>query len=159
MKIAFTQKEYARLLEMSFIATWVASAHDTNSAAARRYAPVEQKLFGLATQMGCADYIDGSPEDGGTLYPSVKLEEETPASKAIDDFEDSSFWERLASMLAERDYEREVLKNPLPDHLSDEERGEHLLKRVGEIEERYWSEFEKNGLDNLLVLFGTDRLS
>ena len=30
---------------------------------------------------------------------------------------------------------------------------------VGELEEKYWAEFEKNGLDNVLVLFGTDRLS
>jgi hypothetical protein len=159
MKIAFTQKEYARLLEMSYIATWVASAHDEDSPAARRYADLEQKLFALAKPLGCADYVDGDGENGEPIYPSRKLEEETPATKAIDDFEENVFWDELASRLAERDYTRELLKNPLPEGIPDEERRDHLLKRVGELEERYWAEFEKNGLDNVIVLFGTNRLS
>lgn len=159
MKIAFTQKEYARLLEMSYIAMWVAGSHDENSPAARRYTELEQKLFAAATPMGCADYVDGSPEDGQPLYPSIKLEEESPAAKAIDAFEDASFWDELASRLAERDYTREILKTPLPPNMSKEARDDHLIKRVGELEEKYWAEFEKGGLDNLLVLFGTDRLS
>ena len=159
MKIAFTQKEYARLLEMSYIAMWVAGSHDENSPAARRYAELEQKLLTLATPMGCADYVEGTAEDGHPLYPSRKLEEESPATKAIESFEDASFWDELATRLAERDYTRELLKNPLDPGLSEDERHEHLVRRVGELEERYWAEFEKNGLDNLLMLFGTDRLS
>ncbi|MGC4072007.1 MAG: hypothetical protein QM760_05730 [Nibricoccus sp.] len=159
MKIAFTQKEYARLLEMSYIAMWVAGSHDENSPAARRYAELEQKLLAAATPMGCADYVEGDPEDGQPLFPSRKLEEDSPATKAIDAFEDASFWDELASRLAERDYARELLKTPLPLNMSDEARHEHLVKRVGELEERYWKEFEKSGLDNFLVLFGTDRLS
>lgn len=159
MKITFTQKEYARLLEMAYIAMWVAGAHNTESAAARRYAELEQKLFELATPMGCADYVDSSPEDNGPLGPSRKLEEETPARKAIENFEEANFWDELATRLAERDYARELLKNPLPDSLTPKERNEHLMTRLAELEDRYWSEFEKNGMDNLLILFGTDRLS
>lgn len=159
MKIAFTQKEYARLLEMSYIATWVAGAHNEESPAARRYADLEQKLYTLATPMGCADYVDDAGDEGQPLYPSRKLEEDSPATKAIDEFEDASFWDELASRLAERDYARELLKTPLPANLGDEERHAHLAKRVGDLEERYWKEFEKGGLDNLLILFGTDRLS
>jgi hypothetical protein len=159
MKIAFTQKEYARLLEMTYIATWVAGAHNPESSAARRYAELEQKLLSLATPLGCADYVEGSQESGASLYPSRKLEEETPATKAIEDFEETNFWAELASRLAERDYARELLKNPLPETVTDAERSDQLIKRVGELEKRYWAEFEKDGLDNLLILFGTNRLS
>lgn len=160
MKIAFTQKEYARLLEMSYIAMWVAGSHDENSPAARRYAELEQKLLAAAAPMGCADYVDGDPALGEPLSPSQKFDDEDSApAKAIDAFEDASFWDGLASRLAERDYAREVLKTPLPAGISDGERDEHLMKRVGQLEEKYWAEFEKSGLDNLLVLFGTDRLS
>jgi hypothetical protein len=160
MKIAFTQKEYARLLEMSYLAMWVAGSHDENSPAVRRYAELEQKLLAAATPMGCADYVEGDAEAGEPLYPSQKLEEEdSPATKAIDAFEDANFWDGLAERLAERDYSRELLKTPLPLNMSDDARHEHLAKRVGELEEKYWAEFEKNGIDNLLVLFGTDRHS
>ena len=160
MKIAFTQKEYARLLEMSYIATWVAASHDEDSPAARRYAELEQKLLAAAVPMGCADYVDGDPETGEELFPSQKLEEEdSPASKAIDAFEDATFWDEFAARLATRDYTRETLKTPLPPDMSDEARHEHFIKRVGELEKKYWAEFEKNGLDNVLLLFGTDRLS
>jgi hypothetical protein len=159
MKIAFTQKEYARLLEMSYIAMSVAGSHDEKSPAVRRYGELEQKLLALATPMGCADYVEGAPEDGQPLYPSRKLEEESPAAKALEAFEDASFWDELAVRLAERDYTREQLKTPLDPGLTEEERQEHFVQRVEELEKRYWAEFEKNGLDNLLVLFGTDRLS
>jgi hypothetical protein len=159
MKLAFTQKEYARLLEMTYIATWIAGAHDDDSAAARRYAELEQKLYAAATPMGCADYVEGDGTEGGVIFPSQKLEEESPATKTIEAFEDASFWDELVSRLAERDYARETLKEPPPAGFSEEERREHMLKRLDELEKRYWAEFEKNGLDNLLVLFGTDRLS
>ncbi len=160
MKIAFTQKEYARLLEMSYLATWVAASHDENSPAARRYAELEQKLLAAATPMGCADYVDGDPESGEELFPSQKLEtEDSPVTKAIDAFEDASFWDGLVERLAERDYAREILKTPLPANMSDDARHEHLARRVGELEEKYWAEFQKSGIDNLLVLFGTDRHS
>jgi hypothetical protein len=158
MKIAFTQKEYARLLEMSHIATWVAGSHDDQNPAARRYANLEQKLLAMATPMGCADYVDADTDDG-TLYPSLKLEEETPATQAIDAYDDATFWESLATRLAKRDYTRELLKEPLPKSLSDDERHAHMAKRLDALEERYWGEFEKHGLDNLMVLFGTERLS
>lgn len=160
MKIAFTQKEYARLLEMTYLAMWVAGSHDENSPAARRYAELEQKLLAAATPMGCADYVEGDPESSEPLFPSQKFEDEdAPTTKAIDAFEDASFWDGLASRLAERDYARELLKNPLPESMDDDERHEHLAKRVGQLEEKYWAEFEKSGIDNLLVLLGTDRLS
>lgn len=159
MKIGFTQKEYARLLEMAYIATWVAGAHNPESPAARRYAELEQKLLSLATPMGCADYVEDSGSPTEPLYPSVKLEEETPATRAIEDFEETNFWAELASRLAERDYARELLKNPLPENITENERSDLLIKRVGELEKRYWAEFEKSGLDNLLILFGTNRLS
>jgi hypothetical protein len=159
MKIAFTQKEYARLLEMSYIATWIASAHDEDSPAARRYADLEQKLYALATPLGCADYVDGDVAPGEPLFPSQKLEEDSHARKALDAFEEDSFWSELVARLAERDYAREQLKNPLPANAGEEERREHLYARVGELEKRYWAEFEKNGLDNLITLFDTNRLS
>ena len=160
MKIAFTQKEYARLLEMSYLAMWVAGSHDENSPAARRYAELEQKLLTAATPMGCADYVEVDPESGEPLFPSQKLDsKDAPTTKAIEAFEDASFWNGLVERLAERDYARELLKNPLPESMDDASRDEHLERRVGELEEKYWAEFEKNGLENLLVLFGTDRLS
>jgi hypothetical protein len=159
MKLAFTQKEYARLLEMAYIAGWVASSHDEESAAARRYAELEQKLLAAATPMGCADYVDGARAELGPLLPSRKLEEESPARKAIERFEEDTFWDELVSRLAERDYAREILKEPLAAGLTEEERQGHMVKRLNALETRYFEEFEKNGLDNLLILFGTDRLS
>lgn len=159
MKIAFTQKEYARLLEMSYLATWVARSHDEDSPAAKRYADLEQKLLAAAAPMGCADLVAGSADDGEPLFPSPKLERSPHVQKAIDAYEDAAFWDALAARLAERDYARELLKSPLPETTGEQERREHFDRRVGEIEERYWAEFEKNGVDNLLILFGTDRLS
>jgi hypothetical protein len=159
MKIHFTQKEYARLLEMSYIATWIAGANDEDSPAARRYADLEQKLYSLAAHLGCGDYVEGDGANGEPLFPSQKLEEDSHARKAIDAFEDDSFWSELVTRLAERDCRRELMKNPLPGDAGEEAHREHLIRRIEELGERYWAEFEKNGLDNVITLFDTNRLS
>jgi hypothetical protein len=160
MKISFTPKEYARLLEIVYLAGWITGAHGTEgTSASRRYAELEQKLFALATPLGCADYVEGDPESGGLLLPSAKLEESEPVRKALDEFTNTSFWEELVARLAERDYARELAKNPLPANTTEDERQAHMANRLKQLEDRYWTEFEKNDLENIVTLFGTDRLS
>ena len=61
MKVSFTAKEYARLLELVHLGLWTVSAHQGEETPAyRRYADLEQKLLELATPLGCADLVEES---------------------------------------------------------------------------------------------------
>jgi hypothetical protein len=100
MKISFTTKEYARLLELAYLGRWVvASRKGEDAPPARRYDDIFKKLFELAPSLGCADLAEES--DDGVPGPSAKLEEEEHVREFIAEFENDTFWSELVTRLAE----------------------------------------------------------
>jgi hypothetical protein len=147
MKVSFTAKEYARLLELAYLGLGVAgSRSDDPESMPERYADVAQKVFALAATFGCADLVEADAD--GQFFPSAKLEE-GPAREKLEKFVDDTFWAELASRLAERDLQAELGATKLSDTLSDEER-----EKLGQLEDGYWREFETNGVDHVQVLRG-----
>src|SRR6185436_12885832 len=56
MKVSFTAKEYARLLELVHLGLWVSGARpDDPATTPERFAAISQKAFALAEPLGCAD--------------------------------------------------------------------------------------------------------
>ena len=56
MKVSFTTKEYARLLELAHLGLWMGGARpDDPATMPERYAELTQKIFGLAETFGCAE--------------------------------------------------------------------------------------------------------
>lgn len=151
VKISFTNKEYARLLELAYLGHWIAASRKGEDApAARRYHDIFQKLLELATSLGCADLVK---EREGLLGPSAKLEEDEHVREFIDEFENDTFWSELVTRLAEGDYAAEQARRALaeapgvePPPTPDE--------RLKQIEDAYWEEFEKHDLANVIVLRG-----
>jgi hypothetical protein len=147
MKVSFTPKEYARLLELAHLGLWVAGARPEDPATMpERYAPIAQKAFGLAEAMGCADLAE--MDVNSQYYPSEKLTH-GPVREKIDQFVEDAFWSELVGRLAERDLRSELGSTKMSDELTEDE--EH---RLTAIEDTYWREFEKNGIDHLVVLRG-----
>ena len=147
MKVSFSAKEYARLLELAYLGLGVTGVRaDDPQSMPERYAGVAQKIFALAETFGCADLVEVDAE--GQYFPSAKLEE-GPAREKLDKFVDDSFWAELASRLAERDLRAGVGATKLSDELSDED-----VEKLGQLEDGYWREFETNGVDHVQVLRG-----
>lgn len=147
MKVSFTQKEYARLLELAYMGLWVAGARtDTPNTTPERYAAVTQKLLSLADSFGCGELVDADAE--GLLFPASALEN-GPVREKMDLCIDSVFWEELASRLAERDLRAELGVDPLPEPLTDEQ-----AMRLEKLEDDYWTEFEAHGADRIYLLKG-----
>lgn len=147
MKVSFTPKEYARLLELVHMGLWVAGARpDDPATMPERYGDLAQKVFALAEPLGCADLVE--TDVNGQFFPTEKLTG-GPASEKIDRFVEDAFWGELVARLAERDLRAELGATKLSDELSDEEE-EHLAV----LEDGYWREFESKGTDNLVVLRG-----
>ena len=147
MKVSFTPKEYARLLELAHLGLWVAGARpDDPATMPERYADIAQKAFALAEPFGCADLVE--TDVNGQYFPNEKLTG-GPAHEKIDQFVEDAFWSELVSRLAERDLRAELGATKLSDELDDAQ-----AQRLGELEDGYWREFETNGVDHLVVLRG-----
>ena len=147
MKVSFTTKEYARLLELAHMGLWVAGARpDDPATMPERYADVAQKVFGLAESQGCADLVE--LDVNGQYFPTEKLTTGTVTEK-IDRFVEDAFWGELVGRLAERDLLAELGSTKLTREFTDEEE-----ERLQELEDTYWREFESKGVDHLVVLRG-----
>jgi len=147
MKVTFTAKEYARILELAYMGLRVASSDsETPDVLPERYADAAQKLFALATPFGCADLVEEVAED--EFQPSEKLET-GPVFPKLARFMEDAFWRELVERLAERDLRSELGATKLTEELNEEEE-----KRLEEIEDSYWREFESKGTDFLVLLKG-----
>ena len=151
MKVSFTSKEYARLLELAYLGLQVVGGREGTdpAAAAQHYSEIEQKLYELATTFGCADLVE--LEDDGLLSPSTKLEENPRVGKVLGEYNNDTFWHELVARLADRDLATQQTQHSLtgtggPPIDAD--------LRLGELEDAYWAEFEKNDLANLVLLRG-----
>lgn len=147
MKVSFTTKEYARLLELVHLGLSVAGARPEDPATMpERYADIAQKVFGLGEVFGCADLVEA--DVNGQFFPTEKLTEGAAREK-LEQFGEDIFWGELVSRLAERDLRNELGPTKLSDELSEDEESQ-----LQAAEDNYWREFEANGVDHLVVLRG-----
>jgi hypothetical protein len=147
MKVSFTPKEYARLLELAHLGLWVAGARpDDPATMPERYAAISQKAFALAEPLGCADLVE--MDVNGQYFPNEKLTN-GPVREKIDRFVEDAFWSELVARLSERDMQSELGPTKLSDELTEQEE-----QRLATIEDNYWREFETNGVDHLVLLRG-----
>ena len=146
MKVSFSQKEYARLLELVYMGLYVAGAHSEEGSTPERYNEVTQTVLALSESFGCAHLVDATED--GTLVPSSQLEE-GHALKVLDQFVDDSFWEELANRLASRDLLQELGVSILPVPLDEAQEA-----RLEELEQLYWDELQNHGLARLFLLKG-----
>ena len=150
MKVSFTQKEYASLLELTYLGLWVAGARpDDPATMPERYGELAQKIYGLADTFGCADLVEA--DVNGELFPNEKITEDSPAREKLDQFVEDAFWSELVARLAERDLraERGQDVTKIGDEFTEEEQG-----KLVQLEDAYWREFEARGVDHLVVLRG-----
>ena len=151
MKAAFTPKEYRHLLELVHVGMWAVTAYQgEDTAVARRYYALDQRLMGLAGEFGCADLVEQRPD--GTLQPAAKLAEDERMRDLQSEFQNDVFWHELVNRMADRDLAGEQTRRAMdtpgvePPPSTDE--------RLKKLEERYWAEFEKNDLANVVLLRG-----
>ena len=111
-----------------------------------RYAEIAQKTFSLAEVFGCADLVE--TDVNGQYFPNEKLTGGASQEK-LEQFSEDAFWGELVSRLSERDLRNEFSATKLSEDLTEAEE-----QRLETIEDGYWREFEKSGVDHLVVLRG-----
>ena len=151
MKVSFTAKEYRQLLELVHLGMWTVTGYQgEDTAAAKRYYALDQRLMEMATDLGCADLVE--EREDGTLQPAPKLAEDDRVRDLQSEFQNDVFWHELVARLADRDFAGDSAKRTMdtPGVEPPPSRDDQLKK----IEDRYWAEFEKNDLAHVVVLRG-----
>lgn len=153
MKVTFTAKEYAKVLELVHLALHVVTGYQgKETAAAKRYEEIAQRLLELATPLGCADLVEVG--DDGRLGLSAKLMEDERVEKIISEFANDVFWHELVTRLADRDCSAEQARRLIESATPGVDPPPAIEERVKAIEDRYWAEFQKYDLNHVVVLKG-----
>ena len=133
MNIELTEKEFRRLLDLVYVGNWVLNSARGNDRFAD-YDLLQEKLFALCAEHDMNALIT---RWYGHVFPSQAYEN-GGIHEAIADYEDAVFFDILAEELARRDLENgETLPETDPE----------LIERIN----KYFDEFEKNGIDNLVI--------
>ena len=148
MKVSFTANEYTRLLELVQLGLTAAGAQaDDPATMPGRYADLAQKIFGLAEGFGCADLVE--TDATGEFFPNGKLTGGVVREKA-EALAEQVFWNELVSRLASRDLRLEIGDVAAE---ADVLATGHEEKLAGH-EDAYWREFERHGVDHMMLLRG-----
>ena len=133
MNIELSDKEFRRLLDLIYIGDWILNSTRGDDRF-EDYDLLQEKFFALAGKNGMKALVESYM---GHYFPS-KAYEEGGIHEAIADYEDAVFFDILAEELARRDLENsETIPEDDPE----------LAARI----ESYLDEFERNGIDNLIV--------
>ena len=128
MQIELTNKEFRRLLDLVYIGNWVLNSTRGNDRFAD-YDNLESKIFSLSPAL--------SEPWNGTVVPS-RAYAEGGIHEAIAYYEDNVFYEILAEELSRRDMDYAEIT---------EENYDEIVGRM----DRYMSEFEMSGVQNLVL--------
>jgi hypothetical protein len=141
MTLTITEDEYRRLVVLTILGEWMMNA--TRKEPDAEYEEAAGRLYSFASGTLAESLVVHDPETGAWT-PSEESDAEVHTF--IDDYDDKTFWEDLTTRLAERDLLAQRGERAVS--------GMHPAERVRAIEaaaKKYVDEFEKNGLERLLL--------
>ncbi len=144
VNVEITNKHLLNLIKAVYLSDWVVNAHRTSDEIDSDSRSLEQYVLGTLYNAGCKDLIAFDTELN-MYFVNDNLAE--LFHEIIDDYEDETFWDELASRLAERDYYE---KNEPKISETDNDRA----KRVADIfslEDKYNEEFEEFGISRVSI--------
>jgi hypothetical protein len=146
MKIDLTKEEYRNLIDMLYIANWVMNAFKSETEPEMdKYQQLQQKIYARAQEAGMANLIEFK-EELQTYYETEEFEEESSCHEIIDEYDNNQFWDRLVEELTVRDLHAELDARKIKEKDADS-----YFERFSAIQKKYTKEFEKNGLNNLML--------
>lgn len=133
--LELTASQWKKLVAATYITGWITTAHleDDEEGA---FNDLEQNILQQTVRQGFTE-LGGIDESTGRYGFTGQASEEF--DQIIEEYDDLTFWEELATRLAERDV---TLMRVSPGEKTD---------KIMQIAEKYDTEFEKSGLKNLFL--------
>ena len=145
MKIALTKDQFQELLKLVYLGNWLVNSIRSVDDQVQAPDDILDFILSLAKKEkleGIVDFDEGLQRH----YPTAEFEESL--SDTIDEYDNELFWEGLLLRLVERDlvnkYGPEEVNKMTFDEIVDKERP---------FREKYQKEFEKNGIENLILRY------
>jgi hypothetical protein len=143
MEIKLTKRQYEVLMRLVYLGNWVVNGFHAEDADEETDA-LENSIYGKARDFGLAKLVFYDEENDG-WYPTNETEDEWLLG--LDDYKNDMFWEELEYRLADRDLVAQYGEIQV-DHMDPETRS----RMETEVVDRYYEEFIKNGLKNLVLM-------
>lgn len=143
MLIEMNERQYRALLKMVWLGNWAINAHREPDETQTEYNDLEQHLMAQAHSFGQEELVQFIQDDH-RFYTASGFEEELLA--VVDEYDDHTFWSQLESRLTERDLMNEYGEDALETMPDDE-----IQERERPVLEKYMDEFDKNGIQNLVI--------
>ena len=128
------------------IASWVLYAHKTEEEPETvKYRDLEQKLLSYAKEIGLKHFVKYEKKLG-KYFLTKEFEDKSAFMDYIDDYNNDTFWDELINHLSLRDLIRQEGE--------EKYRGMSLMERFLKeepIREKYYNEFQMNGLNNIRI--------
>jgi hypothetical protein len=140
-KIELTPEQYKNLLRLVYLGHWMSNSHRDDPII--ELDNVENLVYSFAKDFGCDEMVD-CDNKFNRFYPSFELESEMDTY--IQEYDDYTFWDELAWHLADRDFDKKFDPAQTLVMTTDE-----ILREKDAIVDKYYSEFDTNGVDNLIL--------
>jgi len=140
-KIELTSDEYKNLLRLVYLGHWMSNSHRDDPIV--ELDAVENLLYSYAPEFGFEELVDQDTKLN-RFYPSFLFE--TEMDPYIQEYDDYTFWDELAWHMAERDFEKKYDQAQTLVMTTEE-----ILREKDAFVEKYYSEFDLNGVDNLTL--------
>lgn len=146
MKIHLTKNEYRLLIELLTMCEWVMHAHEVDSnEKCKDHDSLIQKMMSYYMDFKCEDLIEYD-KVGNKYYQTIIEDPDSPINDLIKEYETEVFWEELSHRLARRDTVEKLGRKKMSEMKTIER-----MEAISEETVKYYKEFEKNGLDNLII--------
>lgn len=143
IEVRFSEDQFERLLKLVSIGTVVLSIYGRKEIE-DEFWDIEQFLYSKAEDEGLEDLYQYD-EELEAFAPSEKIEDEI--YEYLNDYNEDMFWQTLCTRLAIRDLERELGVSKV-----EEMESQKRIQMLAPLFEKYAEEFEKNGIDNLVLV-------
>ncbi len=148
MNLKLDKNELEALVDLLAISEWVLFSNDESEEADPRkdkHLELLNKIYKHAYENGLKDQIE-CVEDSDSYYPSERWEASSESHNFIEEYDEAIFWEHLIERLTFRDMDKAVEEKD-----DDKVDFENLLKAFSKFSEPYYEEFDKNGVENLII--------
>jgi hypothetical protein len=144
MTINFTKQQYEDLVKLIYLGAWMINAHRTDDIV-ERYEDLEYYIMSFSKEFGMERYIEFD-EELNNYFPTREFEEDSDVARYKEEYDDNTFWDELIYRLARRDLIKTYGEAAVFTMTTDE-----LLEKEQPFIDKYESEFERNGINNLEI--------
>ena len=134
MRIDLTREQYTLLAELVYLGNWMVNAHRDPDDLIEKYDDMGQLFFSFSKRLvnyGLIRYYDRDDSYG----PGAEME--ASLHELIDEYDDETLWDELGHALSFRDLR--------------EQKKEMTFENLLPVVDRYFNEFEKNGVGRVRV--------